>query len=53
MAQGPQRSDSVEILMIIGAMSGLCLLIAGAVADLSVRVAQDVSRSETADGPVR
>ncbi|MEM6410930.1 MAG: hypothetical protein AAF683_05300 [Pseudomonadota bacterium] len=49
MAQGPNKSDSSEILILVGAITGLCLLIAGAVADLSLRTAQELSHIETND----
>ena len=49
MAQGPQRNDSLEVLMLIGALSGLCLLIAGAVADLSLRTAHAIADTDQSE----
>lgn len=49
MAQGPQRNDSLEILMIIGALAGLCLLIAGAVADLTIRTSAEIGGVDDSD----
>ncbi|MBF9032445.1 hypothetical protein HKCCE3408_18765 [Rhodobacterales bacterium HKCCE3408] len=46
MAKGPPRNDSMEVLMLIGALSGLCLLIAGSVTDLSMRIAKTIAETE-------
>lgn len=53
MAHGPQKNDQVEVLVLIGALAGLCFLVAGAVADLSIRTAAELSRIETEDNASR
>lgn len=47
MANGSSGGDTTEVLMMIGALVGLCLLIAGAVTDLTLRTAAEIERIET------
>ncbi|MBF9034268.1 hypothetical protein HKCCE2091_08450 [Rhodobacterales bacterium HKCCE2091] len=51
MANGPKRNDSLEIMMLVGALSGLCLMIAAAVTDLSLRTAREMTETEQVAPP--
>jgi len=44
MKEQSENGESLEVRIILGALAGLCILIAGAAADISVRTAVEVDR---------
>lgn len=48
MSEGPsnKESDSMEAMLILGALTGLCLLLTGTVVDVSIRTAMAMAEQE-------